>query len=473
MSDINLAFTVDQYSTQLTVESTDLTFTPNTNSLNLYLGGFVTPGGNATQIQFNNNGILGGVANTSYASGNLTLGNISNVRITGGSNNYYIKTNGSGTLSFTQPLAAGSNTQLQFNSNGNLAGVAGTSYASGNLTLGSISNVKIGGGGVGYLLRTDGAGNLTFITPPAGGANSQLQFNSGGNLSGVPNVSYANSALSLGNINAVKISGGTANYFMKTDGAGNLSWALPQSTPGGSNTQLQYNNAGVLAGITGTSYANSKLTLGNVANVRITGGFANYVLQTDGTGNLSWVAQTGGNGGGTPGGTNGLIQYNANGAFGGVPDFTYDVANTTIVSAAKFTHTGTLTIQEGKESVIESPTVTGTINYNYLDGAIVYTTGNLTGNLTVNLRGNSTTTFNSVVNNWQTATVVLLTTLGSTKYIPSTFQIDGSTKTVKWINGVAPIPINVYANSIVAYTYTVTRTTLSNYVVFGSFTSYL
>lgn len=34
--------------------------------------------------------------------------------------------------------------------------------------------------------------------------------------------------------------------------------------------------------------------LGDVANVKITGGVANYVLTTDGTGNLSWSA------GGTP-----------------------------------------------------------------------------------------------------------------------------------------------------------------------------
>jgi hypothetical protein len=38
--------------------------------------------------------------------------------------------------------------------------------------------------------------------------------------------------------------------------------------------------------------------LGNVSNVKITGGTGGYVLQTDGTGNLSWVAQSGGGGGG-------------------------------------------------------------------------------------------------------------------------------------------------------------------------------
>lgn len=36
---------------------------------------------------------------------------------------------------------------------------------------------------------------------------------------------------------------------------------------------------------------------GNVGNVKITGGTANFVLSTDGTGNLNWVAQSGGGGG--------------------------------------------------------------------------------------------------------------------------------------------------------------------------------
>lgn len=37
---------------------------------------------------------------------------------------------------------------------------------------------------------------------------------------------------------------------------------------------------------------NGTATLGAVGNVKITGGTANYVLKTDGTGNLSWTAGT-------------------------------------------------------------------------------------------------------------------------------------------------------------------------------------
>mgnify|MGYP003345358286 CR=1 FL=1 len=40
--------------------------------------------------------------------------------------------------------------------------------------------------------------------------------------------------------------------------------------------------------------ASGNVTLGAVANIHISGGSANYVLKTDGTGNLSWTAQSGG-----------------------------------------------------------------------------------------------------------------------------------------------------------------------------------
>jgi len=52
------------------------------------------------------------------------------------------------------------------------------------------------------------------------------------------------------------------------------------------------------ANITGNLTVSSVTDLGAVGNVKITGGTADYGLRTDGSGNLSWVAQTGGGGGG-------------------------------------------------------------------------------------------------------------------------------------------------------------------------------
>jgi hypothetical protein len=96
------------------------------------------------------------------------------------------------------------------------------------------------------------------------------------------------------------------------------------ATVAGSNTQLQFNNNNQFGGIPTVTWNGSKLSLGNVANVQITGGTNGYVLQTDGVGNLSWTAQTGGGGNGVPGGSNTQIQYNDSGAFGGYAGFTFD-----------------------------------------------------------------------------------------------------------------------------------------------------
>ena len=40
------------------------------------------------------------------------------------------------------------------------------------------------------------------------------------------------------------------------------------------------------------SFTGANVSLGNVANLHITGGSADYILKTDGTGNLSWTAQS-------------------------------------------------------------------------------------------------------------------------------------------------------------------------------------
>jgi len=61
-----------------------------------------------------------------------------------------------------------------------------------------------------------------------------------------------------------------------------------------------------------------------VANLHILGGSNGYVLQTDGTGNLTWTAQTGGSGNGVPSGANTQIQYNNAGSFGASVGFTFN-----------------------------------------------------------------------------------------------------------------------------------------------------
>ena len=66
-------------------------------------------------------------------------------------------------------------------------------------------------------------------------------------------------------------SAGANGYLLQTDGAGNLSWtagATGATTVGGANTQVQFNDSGVIAGATGFTYdkVNMDVTVGrNVA----------------------------------------------------------------------------------------------------------------------------------------------------------------------------------------------------------------
>jgi len=58
---------------------------------------------------------------------------------------------------------------------------------------------------------------------------------------------------------------GDAGQFLKTDGSGVLSWdaAGGGGTPGGSDTQIQYNNSGSFAGASGLTTNGTNLTLGS------------------------------------------------------------------------------------------------------------------------------------------------------------------------------------------------------------------
>jgi hypothetical protein len=64
--------------------------------------------------------------------------------------------------------------------------------------------------------------------------------------------------------------------------------------------QPNITSVGTLTGLTSTGIINltgtSNVSLGAVGNVKITGGTNGYVLSTDGSGGLSWVAQSGGGG---------------------------------------------------------------------------------------------------------------------------------------------------------------------------------
>jgi hypothetical protein len=110
-------------------------------------------------------------------------------------------------------------------SGGNLVSA---NYFSGN---GSLLSSITGGNVTGYVAFATSADSATVAGTVT--TSSQPNITSTGTLTSLTvsgNVSLTGSNVSLGSISNLHISGGTANYVLKTDGAGNLSWTAPGSS---------------------------------------------------------------------------------------------------------------------------------------------------------------------------------------------------------------------------------------------------
>ena len=83
----------------------------------------------------------------------------------------------------------------------------------------------------------------------------------------------------------------------------------------------------------------------------------------------------------------------------------------------------------------------------------MYYTTNASGNWTLNVRGDGSTTLNSIMATGDSLTVVFLATQGGTAYYQATFKVDGSAVTPKYAGGSAPSAGNI--NGIDSYAMTI------------------
>jgi hypothetical protein len=132
---------------------------------------------------------------------------------------------------------------------------------------------------------------------------------------------------------------------------------------------------------------------------------------------------------------------------------------------------GTTSIYEAVEkAAVSGSALTGTVAFNWLDGAVVLYTANASANWTLNVRGNGSTTLNSSLATNDSITIAVLATQGATAYYQSAMQIDGSSVTPKWAGGTAPTAGN--ASSIDVYTFTIIKTASATYTVLASQTKF-
>ena len=245
----------------------------------------------------------------------------------------------------------------------------------------------------------------------------------------------------------------------------------------GSNTQLQYNNGGSFAGIPDVTFNGNTLSLGNVANISISGGVNGYFLQTDGEGNLTWAAGgNGGGGNGNPGGANTQVQFNDSGTFGGDAGFVYDkntniltVSNLNVVdsftgniSFASTAGTVTTNAQPNITSVgtLASLNVTNTIAANLFAGS----GANLTNLPAANLVG-SVPLAQAVTNAAQPniTSVGVLTSLTSSGNIAASGTLSGGNVSVS--GTVSTTNLSIIGNATFANTFTANANSIVNFSV--------
>ena len=165
----------------------------------------------------------------------------------------------------------------------------------------------------------------------------------------------------------------------------------------------------------------------------------------------------------------------ANAATGNNPNITASGSDTNIginltpKGIGEITFNGTGKIQQVLEKITVTSTVTtGTVNYDLLDQAVLYHTGNASGQFTLNFRGSGSTALNTMVTVGESATAAFLNTNATTAYYTTFVTIDGTSTNVstKWQGGSTPSSGN--SLSIDAYAFTIIKTAASTYTVLAA-----
>lgn len=255
--------------------------------------------------------------------------------------------------------------------------------AGGLITLGTTSNIKISGGVNGYVLQTDGSGNLSWTT------NGVIKND-------IANIAYLSSH-TLDSQGAVVVTTKLPHLF--ATGA-----TVTIMGVGDSLFAADFKDSGVTLPneVTGISHATNRFYIQRLSDttfslytdsdavtrpVNGTGWSATYIANTGYA--LGFVPATGNN---MPGGSNTQIQFNdAGGAFGGTSNFTFNKT------------TNTLTVVGNIQSTNITSNVVGNLN-----GRIGTITPN-SGSFTTLTTGNATITSNLIVSNSNTSSAHVTT----------------------------------------------------------------
>lgn len=278
---------------------------------------------------------------TLTVEGPVYLGDVANIYISGGTSGQYLKTDGSGNLSWDTVSGGSSGSQSYITATiDSFTGDGVTTDFTLSIVPGDISQTLVNYNGAmqlrsAYTLTAD---VISFSEAPASGSTIEVTTTSGLTSAGgsfvyrqytgdgstatftVSSACDANTVLVT--LNGVlqaptldyTVTNGTLTFLTaplnnERIQVRELKSAIATATisTGGSNTQVQFNDAGILGGSSGFTYnkttqllnignlaVTGKANLNSVSNITITGGTSGQYLQTDGAGNVSWANVTSG-----------------------------------------------------------------------------------------------------------------------------------------------------------------------------------
>lgn len=198
----------------------------NINGGNLVVGNYFS-GNGSLLTSINGSNVTGVVPNANYASyaGNVTVAAQSNITSLG----TLTSLTSNGTVNFTN---------------------------TSNVTLGNISNIHISGGTSGYLLSTDGAGNLSWTYNASGsgnanisGSNTQLFFNNNGSntLGTSANLTFDSSTKTLtvdkivsNGAGLTSLTGANVTGYVANANISNVAYAVDGSNVSGTVANANY-----------------------------------------------------------------------------------------------------------------------------------------------------------------------------------------------------------------------------------------
>jgi hypothetical protein len=130
---------------------------------------------------------------------------------------------------------------------------------------------------------------------------------------------------------------------------------------------------------------------------------------------------------------------------------------------------GVLVSPEERWSV-SATAATGTVNVDVATTTAWYYNADATANWTFNVRGDGSTTLDSLLAVGDSVTVAFAVQQGATAYYPTAVTVDGSAVTPKWQGGSAPTGGN--ASSTDVYVLTVIKTASATFTVLASQTQF-